>query len=250
MIKKVVIPIAGLGTRMFPVTKVVPKEMLPIINRPVIDYIIREVVNASFNHIIFIVSKNKDILQQYLEQELSNFLSDITIDFIEQEKALGLGNAIFLAQCLTKQDPFAVALPDDVLQEDSVFINMQDIFQKTSKSVLSTIKVAPSEAKEYGIIEKLTANNIEKVIEKPQKKYKIAQWGIIGRYIFTPQIYDYLNKVTLDARGEIQLTTALYGLITNNKLLAYKYGGLRFDCGSPKGILDAQIYFSKYKRLI
>ena len=264
MIKKVVIPIAGLGTRFLPATKVVPKEMLPILDRPLIDYALTEAQMAGIEDYIFITNKDNNFPELYLKKNLKleaslkkrkkydllkklNNLSikKKNIHIIHQSRPLGLGHAISLAEDLINKEDFAVLLPDDVIFGSNCLKELINIHEKSKSSVLGVMKVEKQNVSKYGIIEptKIKGRKIEikSIIEKPDKNNAPSSFGVVGRYILKNSIFDYLKKIKKGAGGEIQLTDAISSSLIKQHTIAYQFKGYRYDCGSKIGFLEAQI---------
>ena len=264
MIKKVVIPIAGLGTRFLPVTKSVPKEMLPVLDRPLLDYAVFEAKNAGIEDFIFITNKNNNFPKHYLSvdsklnsklKKKKNFdalkkiknlnIKNKNLHIIHQEIPLGLGHAISLAEKIIKKDDFAIILPDDIVLGKNCIKELIGIYKKNKANVLGVMKVEKKNISKYGIIKPIFTKgktiNIQSIIEKPTYKKAPSNFGVIGRYVLKNSIFKYLKKIKKGVGGEIQLTDAIEMSIEYEKNIAHQFSGFRYDCGSKLGFLEAQI---------
>jgi UTP--glucose-1-phosphate uridylyltransferase len=250
-VTKAVFPVAGLGTRFLPATKANPKEMLPIIDKPLIQYAVEEAIEAGITDMIFIIGRNKRAIPDHfdmayeLETELElngktellkivqNIIpKHINCIYLRQAQALGLGHAVKMAQPVVNDEPFAVLLADDLLDAQvSVIKQMVDVYQAHQCSVLGVQNVPREQTKSYGIV---ATNPIDARLEQ-------VTLGVVGRYILTPRIFHYLDQIQPGAGGEIQLTDAISALLAEEKILAYRYDGVRYDCGSKQGYLEATI---------
>ena len=264
-ITKAVFPVAGFGTRFLPATKASPKEMLPIVDKPLIQYAAEEAIAAGATELIFITGKNKRSIEDHfdvageLEAQLEasgkhkmlTILRDIlpshvSCIFIRQPKALGLGHAVLCAKPVVGNEPFSVILADDLIDgEVSVVKQMTDVYAAKGCSVLGVEDVPPSATASYGIVD---AEAIEKdllkvnsIVEKPQPEDAPSNLGVVGRYIFTPKIFDCLEKVKPGMGGEIQLTDGISDLMKFEDVYAYRFHGKRFDCGSKLGFMQANV---------
>ena len=264
-VTKAVFPVARLGTRFLPATKANPKEMLPIIDKPLIQYAVEEAIEAGITDMIFIIGRNKRAIPDHfdmayeLETELElngktellkivqNIIpKHINCIYLRQAQALGLGHAVKMAQPVVNDEPFAVLLADDLLDAQvSVIKQMVDVYQAHQCSVLGVQNVPREQTKSYGIVatnpidarlEQVTA-----IVEKPKPENAPSTLGVVGRYILTPRIFHYLDQIQPGAGGEIQLTDAISALLAEEKILAYRYDGVRYDCGSKQGYLEATI---------
>ncbi|BBL74386.1 UTP--glucose-1-phosphate uridylyltransferase GalU [Methylomagnum ishizawai] len=265
-VKKAVFPVAGLGTRFLPATKASPKEMLPIVDKPLIQYAVEEAVAAGIDVLVFVTSRTKRSIEDHfdkayeLETELQtrgkaetlrivqNIVpSHVTCVFIRQAEALGLGHAVNCARSVIGDEPFAVVLADDMVDNgaDGCLSQMIRVFDQWQCSVLGTERVDPSETQSYGIVQ---ANPIQEglgkldgIVEKPKPEDAPSNLAVVGRYILTPAIFDKLDNVTRGAGGEIQLTDAIAALLKDEPVLAYEFAGKRYDCGSKLGYLMATV---------
>ncbi len=268
-IRKAIFPVAGLGTRFLPATKVVPKEMMPIFNKPIVQYAVEEAISAGIEEFIFVTGRGKVIIEDHfdisyeLEQHLDNnnkaYYKDIISQgipkpgkafFTRQQSPMGLGHAIWCAKALVNNEPFAVLLPDEYLKSfPSCLKNMVDIYnnQEDIEILLAYQEVPWNHVSSYGILDtdkKIATNylvKVKSVIEKPLSEEAPSNYAIIGRYILQPTIFDFLEKSQRGVGGEIQLTDSIEKIILNHPTYGYKYKGDRFDCGNPLGLLEASI---------
>ncbi|MDF3054169.1 MAG: gtaB [Gammaproteobacteria bacterium] len=265
-IKKAVFPVAGLGTRFLPATKANPKEMLPIVDKPLIQYAVEEAVYAGITELIFVTSSSKRAIEDHFdsnfeleaklqEKEAYSLLAlvqdilpkGISCAYIRQNKPLGLGHAVLCAKNIIGDEPFAVLLADDLIEttnEHSCLKQMVRKYEATQSSVLAIESVAPEETSKYGIIS-LDGNSdkLKDIIEKPSPQEAPSNLAVVGRYIFTPHILQLLENVQIDSRGEIQLTDAISALTKVEDVYSYLLDGKRHDCGSKLGYLQATISY-------
>jgi UTP--glucose-1-phosphate uridylyltransferase len=266
IVRKAVFPVAGLGTRFLPATKASPKEMLPIVDKPLIQYAVEEAVAAGVDVMVFITSRTKRAISDHfdkayeLETELANrgkseilrivqniVPPHVTCVYIRQAEALGLGHAVNCARAVIGDEPFAVLLADDMIDDGHTgcLSQMVKIFDEWQCSVLGVEKIAPSETQSYGIVKaNLIQDNIgklERIVEKPKPENAPSNLAVVGRYILTPAIFDKLDNVAKGAGGEIQLTDAIAMLLHEEPVLAYEFHGKRYDCGSKLGYLIATV---------
>jgi UTP--glucose-1-phosphate uridylyltransferase len=267
MIKKAIFPAAGLGTRFLPATKAQPKEMLNLIDKPLIQYGIEEVVNSGIENIIIVTSKGKNSIEDYFDynRELEIFLEErgnfealrevkrisdlIKIFYVRQKIPLGLGHAVLMAKEIVGDEPFAVVLADDVIDSKVPCIKqLINIFEKFKSSVLALERVPIEETKSYGIVKGREISDrlfeIEDMIEKPDPSSAPSDLAIIGRYVLTPKIFEYLSKTPPGAKGEIQLTDAIKGLLEEERVYGYIFEGKRYDAGDKFGFIKATIELS------
>ncbi|MCX7988077.1 MAG: UTP--glucose-1-phosphate uridylyltransferase GalU [Thermodesulfovibrio sp.] len=266
MITKAVLPVAGLGTRFLPATKASPKEMLPILDKPIIQYAVEEVQKVGIKDFIFITGKHKRAIEDHFDkateleerlikagkQELLkkiNFFEHLNFAFIRQKEPKGLGDAILCAKPFIHEEAFVVILSDDVMDPDySVLKDMIDIYEETKSPVIALEEVPFDEVSRYGIIagKKIREDYylIEDMIEKPEKSRAPSNLAIIGRYILTPSIFRYLEKLQPGKGGEIQLTDALRALLSETPIYGYKIKCQRYDAGEKFGYLKTIIYFA------
>jgi UTP--glucose-1-phosphate uridylyltransferase len=272
-IKKVVLPVGGLGTRFLPATKSLPKEMLPVFNKPLIQYAFEEAANAGIEEFIFITGRNKNAinnhfdhayeLQEVLSQKSKNQELEITkgwipkagqIAFIRQQQPLGLGHAVWCARNFIGDEPFAVILADELLKfTDKSFLAMmvEEYYSHNKKINLTAVtEIAREETNRYGIIDYQDENNrfkINKMIEKPKPDKAPSNYAMIGRYILQPEIFHFLEQQKKGAGDEIQLTDAMQSLIHDQDFYAVNFTGERFDCGNPIGFLEANLSYGMDK---
>jgi UTP--glucose-1-phosphate uridylyltransferase len=268
IIRKAVFPVAGLGSRFLPATKAQPKEMLPIVDKPLIQYAVEEAVEAGITEMIFITGRNKRAIEDHfdkayeLEAELEVAgkaqLLDLVREvipknihcmYIRQSEALGLGHAVLCARPIVGSDPFAVILADDFMQaapgQPGVMAQMTAQFAQQQASILAVQDVAREQTRQYGIVSATPfGERLEKVraiVEKPAPDVAPSTLAVVGRYVLTNRIFSYLDKLGKGAGGEIQLTDGIAALMQDEVVLAYRYAGRRFDCGSKLGYLQASV---------
>ena len=267
-VNKVVFPVAGLGARFLPATKSIPKEMLPIIDKPLIQYAVDEAIDAGFSELIFITGNTKKAIQDHfkfnpdlnisnLTEDKKNFLSEmhrvipshVSCKYIIQDEPLGLGHAILQAKEAIGEDPFAVVLADDLIDsKQGVLKQMLDHYNDENSSIISVQKIMKSESINYGIIEFKEVNKdlmkIINIVEKPSPENAPSNYGVVGRYIFSSMIFSMLDKVSAGVGNEIQLTDAIKLLLKTNPIYSYKFSGTRYDCGTKIGFIKANIAFA------
>ena len=265
MIKKAVLPVAGLGTRFFPASKATPKEMLPIIDKPLVQYAVEEAVKEGINEIIFITSNEKNSIEKHFEKNKkienkliksgkSDFVEklnpkifeNITFKYINQKSQKGLGDAVLQAEKYVKNESFVVLLPDDLfLSKKSCLSQIISLSEKTGTSAIALNKIDKANIHKYGVIKPGIINNkiiqIIDMVEKPLAKNAPSDIAVLGRYVFTPSIFKYLKKVKCDSSNEIQLTNAIKLQIEDEEVFGYIYDGQKFDCGSKEGFVHATI---------
>ena len=265
-ITKAVFPVAGLGTRFLPATKASPKEMLPIVDKPLIQYAVEEAVAAGIDTMIFITGRSKNSIMDHfdkayeLEKELeakgktellallqSIVPPHVSFVFIRQAEALGLGHAVYCALPVIGDEPFAVILADDMVEdgERGCMAQMVALYEKKQTSILGVERINPSESASYGIV-KINefidkSAPIEMIVEKPKPENAPSNLAVVGRYILTPAIFDKIKYTERGAGGEIQLTDAIASLLKDEAVLAYEFEGKRYDCGSKLGFLIATV---------
>jgi UTP--glucose-1-phosphate uridylyltransferase len=271
-IRKAVFPAAGLGTRFLPATKAQPKEMLPLVDKPVIQYVIEEAVAAGIDNIIIVTGRGKNAIEDHFDvsYELEKILEGrgkldlleqvraisnlVSVSYVRQKEALGLGHAILVAKPLIGNEPFAVLLGDDIIDSDVPCTGqMIAAFEKYRSSILATQIVEGPDISRYGVIkgqlvhEAGGANRtyrVEDLVEKPLYEEAPSNLAIIGRYILTPQIFEVLEQTTPDQGGEIQLTNGLKRLLERQSIHAYRFEGKRYDAGDKLGFLKATVEFA------
>jgi UTP--glucose-1-phosphate uridylyltransferase len=265
-VTKAVFPVAGLGTRFLPATKANPKEMLPIVDKPLIQYAVEEAVAAGITDLIFITGRNKRSISDHfdmayeLESELErngkkemlklvqNIVpKNVNCIYIRQTQALGLGHAVRLAQPVVNDDAFAILLADDLLDgKVPIMKQMVDAYDYYRCSLLGVENVPADQTKSYGIVASTpVSKNIEQVsaiVEKPDPKDAPSTLGVVGRYILTPRIFHHLHNVAPGKGGEIQLTDGISALLAEEQVLAYRFEGKRYDCGAKLGYLEANVH--------
>lgn len=263
-VRKAVIPAAGLGTRFLPATKAQPKEMLPIVDKPTIQYIIEEAIASGIEEFLIVTGRSKRSIEDHfdrsLELELSleqnhkddllkmvREISDISIHYIRQKEPLGLGHAILCAKHFVGSEPFAVLLGDDIVDCPTPCLKqLIDVYNETGSNILGVQEVPKEKVSSYGIIEpkeKLGARtwSVRDMVEKPSINEAPSQLAVLGRYIIMPEIFDILENTAPGRGGEIQLTDALKELVKSQKILAYNFEGRRYDVGDKQGFLEATV---------
>jgi UTP--glucose-1-phosphate uridylyltransferase len=264
-VRKAVIPAAGFGTRFLPVTRSIPKEMIPIVDRPAVHYIVEEAAQAGIEHIVFVISTGKEAVYRYFDRlpdledalerqrkdsmlrlmrEISNMAE---ISYVIQKQQLGLGHAVLTARAAVGEEPFAVFLPDDIIWADAPTIGgMIEIFAEYEGSVIAVKEVPDEAVSSLGIVNpgRVDGSTLEiaGLVEKPKLEDAPSNLAIIGRYVLTPEIFDALERVRPGAVGEIQLTDAIAALLSTQKAYAYRFPGVHFDVGTPLGMLKASVY--------
>jgi UTP--glucose-1-phosphate uridylyltransferase len=264
-VTKAVFPVAGLGTRFLPATKASPKEMLTVVDKPLIQYAVEEAIAAGITDMVFITGRNKRAIEDHfdkafeMEAELeakgktkmlemirSVIPSHISCIYIRQAEALGLGHAVLCAKPVIGDEPFAVILADDLIDaEPPVMKQMVDKFNYYQCSVLGVQNVAREETGQYGIVDAQSLSDkvfrVDSIVEKPAPDLAPSTLGVVGRYILTPRIFHHLERIQAGAGGEIQLTDAIAALLHEQQVLAYQFDGTRYDCGSKLGYLKATV---------
>jgi UTP--glucose-1-phosphate uridylyltransferase len=264
-IRKAVFPVAGLGTRFLPATKASPKEMLTVVDRPLIQYAVEEAVKAGIDEVIFVTSDTKRAIEDHFDvnielenklkksgksallAELQNILPvHVTCVYTRQHEALGLGHAVLCAKKIVGDEPFAVLLADDLIYSagKSVLSQMIEIHESSGSSVLAVQMVKPSETDQYGIVELRFDDSVKNIIEKPSPSLAPSNLGVVGRYILNPSIFEELEKIGTGSGGEIQLTDAICQLLAREEVLAHRFAGTRYDCGSKLGYLKANFDYA------
>jgi UTP--glucose-1-phosphate uridylyltransferase len=270
-VNKAVFPVAGLGTRFLPATKAQPKEMLPIVDKPLIQYAVEEAYEAGIRHMVFVTGRNKRAIEDHFDTayELENELEaankqdllalvrslapeDMDCSYVRQPRSLGLGHAVLCAQPLVGNEPFAVLLADDLMcgpeGGSGVLRQMVDMFEATPTCLLAVQEVPLDQVRRYGIVagepvgERLM--KVREMVEKPAPEKAPSRLGVSGRYILTPGVFDQIRNQPRGSGGEIQLTDGIAGLIATEGVHAFRYEGKRFDCGSKQGFLEATVAFA------
>ena len=266
-VRKAVFPVAGLGTRFLPATKASPKEMMPIVDKPLIQYAVEEAVAAGITDMVFVTGRTKRSIEDHFDkayeleteleyknkQKLLEIVQGIlppsaTCIYIRQAQALGLGHAVLCAKPVVGDEPFAVILADDLIDgEPGAMEQMVSLYESTRSSVLGVETVAPEETGSYGIVEVDTLagglQRVSSIVEKPRPEEAPSNLAVVGRYILTPRIFDKLQATTPGAGGEIQLTDGIAALMKDETVLALPFAGTRYDCGSKIGYLKATISY-------
>lgn len=277
-IKKAVFPVGGMGVRFLPATKASPKEMMPIVDKPLIQYAVEEAISAGVTEMIFVTSSTKRSIEDHfdtnfeLEETLKDHGKDELLDivhnivpkgiscvYIRQPAALGLGHAVLCAKPVVGNEPFAILLADDLIErnEEPCLKQMVKQFDSVQASIVAIHKIMPKETEKYGIVgfdnHSDLINNLEKIsqiVEKPKPSHAPSLFGVVGRYILTPSIFSYLEKVKPDRNDEVQLTDAISLLLQEEPVYAYQFKGERYDCGSKLGYLQAIVsYGLKHKEV-
>lgn len=265
-ITKAVFPVAGLGSRFLPATKASPKEMLPIVDKPLIQYAVEEAVAAGIDTMVFITGRTKGAITDHFDKayELETELEakgkhdllklareiappHVSFVYIRQPQALGLGHAVLCAKPVVGDEPFAVILADDLIENSTrgCMAQMVDLFAKRNCSILGVERVSPSETDKYGIVKtgefEDSVGRVEVIVEKPKPDVAPSNLAVVGRYILTPAIFGKIEKIGKGAGGEFQLTDAIAELMKDEQVLAYEFEGKRYDCGSKLGFLIATV---------
>ncbi|MFL2560096.1 MAG: UTP--glucose-1-phosphate uridylyltransferase GalU [Gammaproteobacteria bacterium] len=267
-IKKVIFPVAGLGTRFLPATKVSPKEMLPIVDKPLIQHAAEEAVNSGINQLIFIIGRTKNAIIDHFDSapELENELilkkkntllkivkqiipKNVNCFFVRQNTPSGLGHAIYCAKNIIQNDPFAIILADDLIKSKTPCLKqMIDMYYQKQSSIISVETINREDSDKYGIIESKskTGNlySIKSIVEKPSPKNAKSNIAVVGRFILTPTIFSKIEKSKPGAGNEIQLTDAISDLMKDEDVYGYQFEGKRFDCGSKIGYLKASVEYA------
>jgi UTP--glucose-1-phosphate uridylyltransferase len=262
---KAVFPVAGLGSRFLPATKASPKEMMPIVDKPLIQYAVEEAVAAGLTEMIFITGRHKRAIEDHfdkayeIESELASrgkkellalvqgiLPSNVSCIYIRQPEQLGLGHAVLCAKPVINDEAFAVILADDLIDGDPpVMQQMAEVFAREGRSVLGVQEVPRSQTQSYGIVRATRIDDrlesVEGIVEKPQPEAAPSTLAVVGRYVLTPRIFHHLQYGKPGAGGEIQLTDAIASLLVEERILAYRFRGTRYDCGSKLGYLQATV---------
>lgn len=267
-ITKAVFPVAGLGTRFLPATKASPKEMLSVVDKPLIQYAVEEAAAAGITEMIFVTGRNKRAIEDHfdkayeLEAELAakskHALLDILRDikpkniecfYVRQADALGLGHAVLCAERLVHEQPFAVILADDLLDgRVPVMRQMAELHAQYGSSIIGVEAITPAQSRSYGVVAGTPFDDrllkLHGIVEKTAPENAPSNLGVVGRYILTPAIFKHLNNLQPGAGGELQLTDAIASLLAQENVLAYQFEGIRYDCGSKQGYLQATVEFA------
>ncbi len=268
-IRKAVFPVAGLGTRFLPATKANPKEMLPIVDKPLIQYAVEEAIAAGIQELIFVTSSSKRAIEDHFDknfelefelkqrgkQALLSIVHDILPEgvscvYVRQPEALGLGHAVLCAAPVVGDEPFAVILADDLIDggETSCLTQMVELYDQHKCSILAVEEVPVDETDKYGIVKTAAIQNrharVEAIVEKPRPERAPSTLAVVGRYILTARVFDLLKSTPRGAGGEIQLTDAIALLLNEQQVLGYQFKGRRYDCGSKLGYLQATVEYA------
>ncbi|MDC0553468.1 UTP--glucose-1-phosphate uridylyltransferase GalU [Candidatus Pseudothioglobus singularis] len=271
MINKCLFPAAGYGTRFLPATKAVPKEMLPILTKPLLQYGVEEALSAGIKNMAIVTGRGKRSIEDHFDDayelesqlqgtskehclhEINKIIEDASFTYIRQRKMLGLGHAILTGQALIGKEAFAVVLADDLCdcEDEGVLSQMVEIYNKYKCSIIAIKEISLDQTNRYGIINGGLIDNsknlyrVNDMIEKPDAKFAPSNMAIIGRYILTPDIFGILKKIKPGINNELQITDALLSQANEGNVIAYKFKGKRFDCGSLEGYLSATNYFAR-----
>ncbi|HLS16869.1 MAG TPA: UTP--glucose-1-phosphate uridylyltransferase GalU [Paenalcaligenes sp.] len=273
-IRKAVFPVAGLGTRFLPATKAMPKEMLPVVDKPLIQYAVEEAIAAGVTELIFVTGRNKRAIEDHFDRapeleadlkakhktELLDRVRNVIPDHIHciytrQPAPLGLGHAVLCAAPIVGDEPFLVILADDLLDAQTpVSRQLVKAAHEHNGSILAIQRVDPTETDKYGVIAGATVNEhttrLDGIVEKPQPKDAPSNQAVVGRYVLEPEIFEHLKKTQAGVGGEIQLTDAIASMLSERAVFGYEYEGTRYDCGSKEGLFAANVEFgSKYHNL-
>jgi UTP--glucose-1-phosphate uridylyltransferase len=267
-IRKAVFPVAGLGTRFLPATKASPKEMLPIVDKPLIQYAVEEAAAAGITEMIFVTGRGKRSIEDHFDKayeleaelashgkvkqlkEIQSLLPDhLHYSYVRQSEALGLGHAVLCARPLVGNEPFAVLLADDLIDADvPVLRQMIDLYHQHASAIIGVQNVPLEQTSQYGIVRPqsmgVRIHRIVDIVEKPQPENAPSTLGVVGRYVFTSKIFDYLENIRPGTGGEIQLTDAIAAMLAAQPALAYEFKGRRYDCGSKLGYLEAAVMYA------
>jgi UTP--glucose-1-phosphate uridylyltransferase len=262
---KAVFPVAGLGSRFLPATKASPKEMMPVVDKPLIQYAVEEAVAAGLTEMIFITGRHKRAIEDHFDKayEIENELAsrgkrelleavqgilprNVSCIYIRQPEQLGLGHAVLCAKPVINDEPFAVLLADDLIDgEPPVMKQMVEVFAREGRSVLGVQEVPADQTGSYGIVKTSRIDerleSLEAIVEKPPPEAAPSNLAVIGRYVLTPRIFAHLGRASAGAGGEIQLTDGIAALLQEERVLAYRFRGVRYDCGSKLGYLQATV---------
>jgi len=264
-VRKAVFPVAGLGTRFLPATKAQPKEMLPVVDKPLIQYAVEEAYAAGIRHMIFVTGRNKRAIEDHFDTayELENELQaankgamlavlrsivpdDMVMSYVRQPRSLGLGHAVLCAEHMVGDEPFAVLLADDLMVgTPPILAQMVAQFETLKQSVIAVQEVPAEHTRRYGIVAGDTVRpgliKVSRMVEKPAPEVAPSRMGVAGRYILTPAVFEQIRQQSGGVGGEIQLTDGIAGLMKTESVYAFEYSGKRYDCGSKEGFLQATV---------
>ena len=264
-VRKAVFPVAGLGTRFLPATKAQPKEMLPVVDKPLIQYAVEEAYAAGIRHMIFVTGRNKRAIEDHFDTayELENELQaankgamlavlrsivpeDMVMSYVRQPRSLGLGHAVLCAEHMVGDEPFAVLLADDLMVgTPPILAQMVAQFETLKQSVIAVQEVPAEHTRRYGIVAGDTVRpgliKVSRMVEKPAPEVAPSRMGVAGRYILTPAVFEQIRHQSSGVGGEIQLTDGIAGLMKTESVYAFEYSGKRYDCGSKEGFLQATV---------
>ncbi len=265
-VRKAVFPVAGLGTRFLPATKATPKEMLPVVDKPLMQYAVEEALEAGITDLVFVTGRTKRSIEDHFDrapeleleletrgkhellEQVRGILPDrAACSYVRQTDALGLGHAVLCARPVIGEEPFAVILPDDLIYggTEGATLQMAEIYREHECSVLAVETIAPADSEKYGVVKAVDVQDrisrVEDIVEKPAPADAPSNLGVVGRYILTPRIFEMLEQTTPGSGGEIQLTDAIQRLLAHERVLAFRFTGKRFDCGSKLGYLQATV---------
>ena len=269
-IRKAIFPAAGLGTRFLPATKAQPKEMLPLVDKPLIQYVIEEAVHSGIHDITIITGRGKNAIEDHFDvsyelehvlelrgkteqlNEIRDISNMVNVTYVRQKEALGLGHAILMSRDVVQTEPFAVMLGDDIIDSDVPCLKqMMDIFEKLQSSIIATCEVSKADISQYGVIRGYPVDGydgrvyrIQDVVEKPPASEAPSNLAIIGRYLLTPEIFPLLERTRSGRGGEIQLTDGIRLLLEQQPVYAYMFHGTRYDAGDKLGFLKATVEFA------
>ena len=268
-VTKAVFPVAGMGSRFLPATKASPKEMMPIVDKPLIQYAVEEAVAAGIRDMVFITGRTKRSIEDHFDKayeveaellargknDLLELIQDIipksvNCIYIRQPEPLGLGHAVLCAQPVVKEETFAVILADDLIDADPpVLQQMARVFERHQSPMLAVQQIPPEQSLQYGMVkvEPVTSglDRVLRIVEKPKPEAAPSNLAVVGRYILTPRIFHHLAQATPGAGSEIQLTDAISALLAEDRVLAYRFAGTRYDCGSKLGYLQATVAYGR-----
>ena len=264
-VRHAIFPVAGLGTRFLPATKALPKEMLPVVDKPLMQYAVEEAYAAGVREMVFVTSRHKRAIEDHFDRtfELEDALEkagkaallaavravkpdDMECIFVRQPQALGLGHAVLCGRAIVGDHPFAILLPDDLMiGTPPILAQMVEQFDARQASIVAVQEVPSEHTRRYGIVAGKAVGDrlvdVEKIVEKPAPEVAPSRLGVAGRYVLTPRVFDEIERQERGVGGEIQLTDGIAGLLAHEKVYAYRYDGRRYDCGTREGLLQANV---------